>query len=114
MADRVDGGRYTFDGAEYHLDISEPARGNAIHGLTRWIPWIRTAHDRSEVTLRSVPHGQQGYPFAVQVDVTYRLDAETGLHVTITTANKGSRPAPWAPASIRTSPCPPRRSTTAS
>jgi aldose 1-epimerase len=92
---RVDGGRYTFGGTEYHLDLSEPARGNAIHGLTRWMPWIRTAHDRSEVTLRSVPHGQQGYPFAVQVDVTYRLDAESGLHVTITTANKGSRPAPW-------------------
>jgi aldose 1-epimerase len=47
------------------------------------------------VTLRSVPHGQQGYPFAVQVDVTYRLNAESGLHVTVSAANKGSRPAPW-------------------
>jgi aldose 1-epimerase len=92
---RVDRGRYTFGGAEHHLDISEPARENAIHGLTRWIPWVRVAHDSSEVTLRNVPHGQQGYPFAVQVDVTYRLDAESGLHVIITTANKGSRPAPW-------------------
>jgi len=51
--------------------------------------------DRSEVTLRCLPHGQQGYPFAVQVDVTYRLDAESGLHVTVTATNKGSRPAPW-------------------
>jgi aldose 1-epimerase len=92
---RVDGGRYSFGGAEYHLPLSEPARGNAIHGLTRWIPWIRVAHDRSEVTLRSVPHGQQGYPFAVEVDVTYRLDAGSGLHVTVSAANKGSRPAPW-------------------
>jgi aldose 1-epimerase len=92
---RVDGGRYSFDGAEYHLALSEPARGNAIHGLTRWAPWTRAGHDRGEVTLRSVPHGQQGYPFAVQVDVTYRLDAETGLHVSVTAANKGSRPAPW-------------------
>lgn len=92
---RVDGGRYSFGGTEYHLPLSEPARGNAIHGLTRWIPWIRVAHDRSEVTLRSVPHGQQGYPFAVEVDVTYRLDAGSGLHVTVSAANKGSRPAPW-------------------
>ena len=99
---RVDGGRYSFDGAEYHLALSEPARGNAIHGLTRWAPWTRTGHDRGEVTLRSVPHGQQGYPFAVQVDVTYRLDAETGLHVSVTATNKGSRPAPWGtgPASV--------------
>jgi aldose 1-epimerase len=92
---RVDGGSYMFEGAEYQLDLSEPARENAIHGLTRWIPWTRVTHDSSEVTLRSIPHGQQGYPFAVQVDVTYRLDAESGLHVTISAANKGSRPAPW-------------------
>jgi aldose 1-epimerase len=92
---RVDGGRYSFGGAEYQLALSEPASGNAIHGLTRWIPWLRVAHDRSEVTLRSVPHGQQGYPFAVQVEVRYRLDAESGLHVTVSAANKGSRPAPW-------------------
>lgn len=92
---RVDGGRYTFDGADYQLALSEPALGNAIHGLTRWVPWTRTAHDRDEVSLRCLPHGQQGYPFAVQTDVTYRVDAETGLHVTVTATNKGSRPAPW-------------------
>jgi aldose 1-epimerase len=92
---RVDGGRYSFGGTEYRLALSEPASGNAIHGLTRWIPWTRVTHDRSEVTLRSVPHGQQGYPFAVQVDVTYRLDAESGLHIIVSATNKGSRPAPW-------------------
>jgi aldose 1-epimerase len=92
---RVDGGRYSFDGAEYHLALSEPALGNAIHGLTRWIPWVRVSHDENEVTLRSIPHGSQGYPFAVQVDATCRLDAESGLHVTVTAANKGSRSAPW-------------------
>jgi len=92
---RVDGGRYAFDGTNHQLALSEPAYGNAIHGLTRWVPWIRTAHDRSEVTLRCLPHGQQGYPFAVQTDVTYRLVAESGLHVTVTASNKGSHPAPW-------------------
>ncbi len=56
---------------------------------------MRIAHDRGEVTLRSAPHGEQGYPFAVQVDVTYRLDAGSGLHVTVAAANKGTRPAPW-------------------
>jgi aldose 1-epimerase len=92
---RVNGGRYTFGGEEHQLALSEPASGNAIHGLTRWVPWARTRHEREEVTLRCLPHGQQGYPFAVQVDVTYRLDAASGLHVTVTATNKGSRPAPW-------------------
>ncbi len=92
---RVDGGRYAFDGENYQLALSEPALGNAIHGLTRWAPWARAAHEQDEVTLRCLPHGQQGYPFAVQTDVTYRVDAESGLHVTVTATNKGSRPAPW-------------------
>ncbi len=92
---RVDGGRYTFGGSEYHLALSEPALGNAIHGLTRWQPWTRVEHDADEVTMRSAPLGAQGYPFAVQVDVIYRLDAESGLHVMVTATNKGSRPAPW-------------------
>src|SRR5271154_5923515 len=72
---RLAGGKYTFDGTEQHLALSEAARGNAIHGLTRWAPWTRVAHERDEVTLRSVPHGQLGYAFAVQVDLTYRVEA---------------------------------------
>ncbi|HEY7011532.1 MAG TPA: aldose epimerase, partial [Streptosporangiaceae bacterium] len=36
---RVDSGRYVFGGAEYQLALTEPARGNAIHGLTRWAAW---------------------------------------------------------------------------
>jgi aldose 1-epimerase len=92
---RIDGGRYSFGGSKYQLALSEPAFGNAIHGLTRWAPWTRTAHDSGEVTLTSVPHGGQGYPFAVQVDATYRLNADSGLHISITATNKGSRPAPW-------------------
>lgn len=92
---RIAAGTYTFHGTTYHLPHSEPARGNAIHGLTRWSSWTRTRHEDGEVTLRCAPLGQIGYPFAVQVDVTYRLEAESGLHVTVTAVNKGSRPAPW-------------------
>jgi aldose 1-epimerase len=92
---RVDRGRYAFEGHDYQLALSEPATGNAIHGLTRWTPWVRVAHDPDEVTLRCVPHGQQGYPFAVQTDATYRVDGESGLHVSVTATNKGSQPAPW-------------------
>src|SRR5690348_5878666 len=36
---RIDGGRYEFAGASYQLELSEAARGNAIHGLTRWANW---------------------------------------------------------------------------
>src|SRR5438067_7438461 len=35
---RVRGGRYTFEGRSYELDINEPARGNHIHGLVANLP----------------------------------------------------------------------------
>ena len=45
--------------------------------------------------LRSVPHGEQGYPFCLEIDAEYRLEADTGLQVTITASNRGSRAAPY-------------------
>ena len=92
---RIDGGRYTFGGAEYQLALSEAAAGNAIHGLTRWTAWTLVRHDADTVLLRSVPYGQRGYPFCLQIDAEYRLGEDTGLHVAVTAANHGSRAAPY-------------------
>jgi aldose 1-epimerase len=92
---RIDGGRYVFGGAEHYLALTEPARGNAIHGLTRWMPWAAVRHEADSVLLRSVPHGHQGYPFCVDIEAEYRVDPGTGLHVSITARNRGSRAAPW-------------------
>jgi aldose 1-epimerase len=92
---RIDGGRYVFDGTEQHLALTEPARGNAIHGLTRWTSWTVVSHDASAVLLRCAPHGQQGYPFCLEIEAEYRLDPGTGLHVAITARNRGSHKAPY-------------------
>jgi aldose 1-epimerase len=92
---RIDGGQYTFDGESLQLALSEPARATAIHGLTCWAPWTASSHSESSVTLRCAPHGQQGYPFSVEIDATYSVDAAAGLRVTITARNRGSRPAPY-------------------
>jgi len=92
---RIDGGRYVFGGAEQHLALTEPARGNAIHGLTRWMAWTVIRHEASAVLLRSAPHGQQGYPFCLEIEAEYRLEADDGLHVAITARNRGSCAAPY-------------------
>jgi aldose 1-epimerase len=92
---RIDGGRYVFGGAEHQLALTEPGSGNAIHGLTRWLAWTPVRHRASSVLLRLAPHGQQGYPFCLQIDAEYRLDPGTGLHVAITATNRGSQPAPY-------------------
>jgi len=92
---RVDGGRYVFGGTEYQLALTEPAQANAIHGLTRWVPWIAVRQDASTVLLRSVPHGQQGYPFCLEIEAEYRLEPDTGLQVAVTARNRGSHAAPY-------------------
>jgi len=92
---RIDGGRYTFGGTDYQLALTEPDAGNAIHGLTRWAAWSPVSHDANGVLLRSAPHGQQGYPFGLEIDAEYRLDANDGLQVAVIARNRGTRAAPY-------------------
>jgi len=92
---RVDGGRYAFGGASHQLDLSEPARGNAIHGLSRWASWRVSAHETGAVELALDLLGHAGYPFCLELRAAYRLTADEGLEVTVTARNAGSRPAPF-------------------
>jgi aldose 1-epimerase len=97
---RIDGGTYEFDGQTFQLELSEAARGNAIHGLTRWANWELAAHAPAaitpdQVTLTHVLHGRPGYPFCLELSVSYLLDPLSGLHVAVTAWNAGSRAAPY-------------------
>jgi aldose 1-epimerase len=92
---RIDGGRYRMADAEYQLDLSEPAAGNAIHGLTRWSSWSLARHDPGAVALHLALLGRTGYPFRLDLTVEYQLSGEAGLMVSVTAHNAGSRPAPY-------------------
>ena len=92
---RIDGGRYTWDGNEHQLALTEPARSNAIHGLLRFVPWNCARHDASEVAMSQQVLPQPGYPFALTVEVAYRL-SDSGLEVTTTARNTGTADLPWA------------------
>jgi aldose 1-epimerase len=90
---RVAGGAYTFDGEEHQLPLSEPAAGNAIHGLVRWANWHVGERTADRVTMKHVLPPQSGYPFALALAIDYALDDE-GLTVRTTARNIGARPAP--------------------
>jgi aldose 1-epimerase len=92
---RVAGGRYRIGGQEYQLDLTEPVAGNAIHGLARWASWAAAAHDTGTVRLAMRLTGRAGYPFCLELTADYRLAPATGLSVTVTARNSGSRPAPY-------------------
>ncbi len=91
---RLADGRYRFEGVEHQLPITEPDKGNAIHGLLRWRPW--TVADRADhhVTMAARVFPMKGYPFHLDVQVTYRLGTD-GLVVTTTGSNLGAEPCPY-------------------
>ena len=92
---RIDGGKYQFGGRTYQLELSEAARGNAIHGLTRWASWRPAAHTSDEITLTHQLLGRPGYPFCVEFSVSYRLNPADGLQVAVTATNLGKESAPY-------------------
>lgn len=92
---RIRDGRWRHDDAEYQLAITEPARGNAIHGLLRYTEYTPVEQDRDSVTLAATIHPQMGYPFTVRTAVRYELVSD-GLKVTHFLENLGGDPAPVA------------------
>jgi aldose 1-epimerase len=91
---RIGDGRYRFLGLEHQLPLNEPARANAIHGLARWANWTAERVDDSRLTMRLRLHAQQGYPFSLDLEVGYRLDAD-GLAVETVAGNIGATAAPY-------------------
>jgi aldose 1-epimerase len=92
---RLRDGQYSWNGTQHQLPLTEPAKHNAIHGLVRWTNWTTARQSTSEVELRQVLHPQPGYPFTLDLSVTYRLD-DRGLTVTTSATNAGSAPLPYA------------------
>ncbi|GAA1973122.1 aldose 1-epimerase family protein [Catenulispora subtropica] len=92
---RIRDGRYTFEGVERRLEITEPARDNAIHGLTRRLPWTVAAHTDSSVRLTLSLDPQPGYPFQLDLTAQYDLDENDGLTITVTARNAGESNAPY-------------------
>ncbi|TDN90877.1 aldose 1-epimerase family protein [Microbacterium sp. BK668] len=92
---RVRGGRWTQRGETRQLAITEPATGNASHGLLRFASYTAAAQSASSVTLAHPVVPQTGYPFHLGTSVTYVLD-DAGLAVMHAVTNLGRDDAPVA------------------
>lgn len=91
---RLRDGRYRFDGKEQQLALSEPARGNASHGLVRWALWSLLQRSDDALTVGYRLHPQQGWSGCLDLTVDYQL-AEAGLAVTTTATNVGRDRVPF-------------------
>lgn len=91
---RLGDGRYSWAGTDHQLPLTEPEKGNAIHGLMRWRSWQVADRDPGRVVMAARLRPMQGYPFALDLRVAYTLDDE-GLRVTTTATNVGDAACPY-------------------
>jgi aldose 1-epimerase len=91
---RLEDGSYEFDGQHHELPLTEPERGNAIHGLVRTAPWRLTEHETSRLVAEHALRPQPGYPFSLDLRIEYTLSAE-GLRVETTATNVGEEACPY-------------------
>jgi aldose 1-epimerase len=91
---RLRDGRYRFAKHDHQLPLTEPGKKNVIHGLTRWANWTPHDRDADRVTMRHRLHPQPGYPFALELAITYALVADS-LSVRTSATNIGTTPCPY-------------------
>jgi len=92
---RVRDARWTLDGVEQQLDITEPALGGALHGLLQFADYEITEQSADAVTLAATIYPQHGWPFLVETWVRYELAAD-GLTVMHGARNGSAGRAPYA------------------
>ncbi|MGN6446544.1 aldose 1-epimerase family protein [Amnibacterium sp.] len=99
---RIRDGRWTLrspedpalDGKPQQLDLTDPAKGNAIHGLLRNTGYRVTDSSESAITLSATVFPQHGYPFHLEASVRYALKPD-GLDVVLGVHNVGEGTAPF-------------------
>ncbi|MDQ0756408.1 aldose 1-epimerase family protein [Arthrobacter sp. B3I4] len=91
---RVKDGRYEWDGRPLQLDLSEPDKGGAIHGLTRWRNWELLEQAEDSISFTYMLHACQGWPWVLECRLDYHL-GDDGLSVRTTAVNRSAAPCPY-------------------
>lgn len=92
---RVDGAVWWQGERRHQLELSEPELGNANHGLLAGTRFDVGEGGVDAVELTAPIRQPPGYPFDLDVTVTYRLHG-AGIAVTTAVTNVGAEPAPVA------------------
>jgi aldose 1-epimerase len=87
-------GKWQWNGGEQQLALTEPAAGNAIHGLLRHVVYQVGERADDAITLVAVIPPQPGWPVALATGIRYAVDG-AGLTVTHTVRNVGTEPVPF-------------------
>lgn len=91
---RIEDGKYEFEGNKYQLQINDTKANNAIHGLSYDKEWDLDVLDENKIRLKIVLDSDCGYPGKLEQLLTYRL-SESGLFVKFIVRNIGDKNAPF-------------------
>jgi len=92
---RIRDGRYSFEGVEQQLALTEPKLSNASHGLARYEEWAVAELGEQLVSLELRIPPQNGWTYELTTRVTYELDEQSGLTVRASATNHGTTRAPF-------------------
>lgn len=94
---RIRDGRYSFSGVDYQLPINEPARNNALHGLSATVPWsvVEVSGDTAHLACRI--GNVEGYPWPIGLEALYTLTG-TAVVLELQATNRSHGPAPYGAA----------------
>ena len=91
---RIKAGGYDWEGRHLQLDLSEPDKGGAIHGLTRWRNWNVQQRTADSISFAYTLHACQGWPWVLDCRLDYQLD-DGGLRARTTVTNRSEEPCPF-------------------
>ncbi|MGO2749277.1 MAG: aldose 1-epimerase family protein [Pseudoclavibacter sp.] len=92
---RIRDGKWNHEGTTQQLDITEPSKGNASHGLLRNTEYAVLHKEPDSIELGATVFPQHGWPFTLRHCVGYRA-VGNGLAVTHTVTNLGPSEAVFA------------------
>jgi len=92
---RIDGGKWDYQGSSLDLPINLHEQQNANHGLLMDHHYEVLEQNEASVTLGGLIHPRLGYPFEVFTTVKYEL-VEAGLKISHTAENRSAEDAPFA------------------
>ncbi len=91
---RIKSGKYTWDGVDRQLDLTEPATRGAIHGLTRWASWQVVEHGDDHASFRHILYNCPGWSWVLDCRIDYSLN-DKGLTVRTMATNIGEGTCPY-------------------
>lgn len=90
---RIRDGKYVFEGTKFQLELTEPSRSNALHGLVNRIPWSPEYLDTKKVKLSYELNKPQYYPATLNFQIQYEI-CVSGLLIELEVKNVGKISGP--------------------